>query len=301
MICYDREFPESARILALQGAEIVLVPNACVMDDHRIGQLKTRAFENKLDDRNDQLPWHHPDCNGCSLGISAMAFGGTAPYAGDPDQPPVALSGNGPRRGWRRARHPTTSSSVSRSFAGTAGTRYGARRTVGAGTPMPTSSPTASARTSDRITSSAELNPSRGRGASRGRPTGPVRSPAMVIRADRRGETTIAGRERVEVVDRRTGVPRHPCQTAEERRNVPRGGTLMARETELHEPGARPRKPLLIARWRQRHSPCSSRQEPRWRRTRRSRSTSSAARRRPASTAISPAAPRRPARTSASR
>ena len=29
MICYDREFPESARILMLKGAEIVLVPNAC--------------------------------------------------------------------------------------------------------------------------------------------------------------------------------------------------------------------------------------------------------------------------------
>ena len=32
MICYDREFPESARILMLQGAEIVLVPNACPME-----------------------------------------------------------------------------------------------------------------------------------------------------------------------------------------------------------------------------------------------------------------------------
>ena len=29
MICYDREFPESARILMLNGAEVVLVPNAC--------------------------------------------------------------------------------------------------------------------------------------------------------------------------------------------------------------------------------------------------------------------------------
>ena len=29
MICYDREFPESARILMLKGAESILVPNAC--------------------------------------------------------------------------------------------------------------------------------------------------------------------------------------------------------------------------------------------------------------------------------
>ena len=32
MICYDREFPESARILMLKGAELVLVPNACPME-----------------------------------------------------------------------------------------------------------------------------------------------------------------------------------------------------------------------------------------------------------------------------
>lgn len=29
MICYDREFPESARLLMLGGAEIILTPNAC--------------------------------------------------------------------------------------------------------------------------------------------------------------------------------------------------------------------------------------------------------------------------------
>lgn len=46
MICYDREFPESARILMLKGAEIILVPNACDMNPARINQLATRAFEN---------------------------------------------------------------------------------------------------------------------------------------------------------------------------------------------------------------------------------------------------------------
>lgn len=29
MICHDREYPESARILMLKGAEIILVPNDC--------------------------------------------------------------------------------------------------------------------------------------------------------------------------------------------------------------------------------------------------------------------------------
>ena len=36
MICYDREFPESARILMLKGAELVLVPNACPMELNRL-------------------------------------------------------------------------------------------------------------------------------------------------------------------------------------------------------------------------------------------------------------------------
>jgi N-carbamoylputrescine amidase len=40
MICYDREFPESARTLMLKGAELILTPNACTLEDHRIGQLR---------------------------------------------------------------------------------------------------------------------------------------------------------------------------------------------------------------------------------------------------------------------
>ncbi|MBC1738051.1 carbon-nitrogen hydrolase family protein [Listeria seeligeri] len=48
MICFDREFPESARTLMLKGAEIILVPNACDMNPARINQLSTRAFENMV-------------------------------------------------------------------------------------------------------------------------------------------------------------------------------------------------------------------------------------------------------------
>ena len=48
MICYDREFPESARVLMLEGAEIILVPNACDMNPARTNQLSTRAFENMV-------------------------------------------------------------------------------------------------------------------------------------------------------------------------------------------------------------------------------------------------------------
>lgn len=46
MICFDREQPESARILMLKGAELILTPNACGLDSRRIDQFKTRAFEN---------------------------------------------------------------------------------------------------------------------------------------------------------------------------------------------------------------------------------------------------------------
>lgn len=48
MICYDREFPESARILMLGGAEAILVPNACRVEENRLAQLRTRAYENML-------------------------------------------------------------------------------------------------------------------------------------------------------------------------------------------------------------------------------------------------------------
>ncbi len=48
MICYDREFPESARILALKGAEVILTPNACNLEPSRLGQFRTRAFENNV-------------------------------------------------------------------------------------------------------------------------------------------------------------------------------------------------------------------------------------------------------------
>ena len=46
MICYDREYPESARILMLKGAEIILVPNDCALMKHRVNALETRAYEN---------------------------------------------------------------------------------------------------------------------------------------------------------------------------------------------------------------------------------------------------------------
>ncbi len=48
MICFDRDFPESARVLMLQGSEIIIVPNACYMSQIRLEQLKIRAYENMV-------------------------------------------------------------------------------------------------------------------------------------------------------------------------------------------------------------------------------------------------------------
>ena len=46
MICYDREYPESARVLMLKGAEIIFVPNDCGAMRPRVQALSTRAYEN---------------------------------------------------------------------------------------------------------------------------------------------------------------------------------------------------------------------------------------------------------------
>lgn len=74
MICFDREFPESARVLTLLGAELVLVPNACLFDDHRMTQMKTRAFEDKVALAMTNYPNTHIDGNGRSLAISPIAW-----------------------------------------------------------------------------------------------------------------------------------------------------------------------------------------------------------------------------------
>ena len=74
MICYDREFPESARILMLQGAELILVPNACPMEINRLAQLRSRAFENMLAIATCNYPASVPDCNGGSTVFDGMAY-----------------------------------------------------------------------------------------------------------------------------------------------------------------------------------------------------------------------------------
>lgn len=72
MICYDREFPEPARILMLEGAEILLVPNACEMEINRLCQLRSRAYENMVAVALVNYP--APQDNGYSVAYSGVAF-----------------------------------------------------------------------------------------------------------------------------------------------------------------------------------------------------------------------------------
>lgn len=74
MICYDREFPESARVLMLKGAELILVPNACPMELNRLSQLRARAYENMLAIATCNYPITVPNCNGGSSVFDAVAY-----------------------------------------------------------------------------------------------------------------------------------------------------------------------------------------------------------------------------------
>jgi N-carbamoylputrescine amidase len=85
MICYDREFPESARVLMLGGAELILTPNACGLDTDRLGQFRARAYENMVgvamanyatpDPTDDHSHLQPLDvCNGHSVAVSGIKF-----------------------------------------------------------------------------------------------------------------------------------------------------------------------------------------------------------------------------------
>lgn len=74
MICYDREFPESARTLMLGGAEIVLTPNACGLDERRLGQFQARAFENSMVMVMTNYAEGGSGCNGHSIAYDAEGY-----------------------------------------------------------------------------------------------------------------------------------------------------------------------------------------------------------------------------------
>jgi predicted amidohydrolase len=73
MICMDREYPEAARSLSRQGAEIALVPNCCDLaadqacGDVRVAQMRGRAFETVMGIAVANYP--APRCDGHSFAV----------------------------------------------------------------------------------------------------------------------------------------------------------------------------------------------------------------------------------------
>lgn len=74
MICYDREFPESARVLMMKGAELLLVPNACPMENNRLSQLRGRTYENQIAIATCNYPASHRGCNGHSTLFDGVIY-----------------------------------------------------------------------------------------------------------------------------------------------------------------------------------------------------------------------------------
>lgn len=76
MICYDREYPESARELMLGGAEVILHPNDCSLMFPRLRELSVRAMENMV-----YVAMANPPCEdaGCSCAYSPFVFADDGP------------------------------------------------------------------------------------------------------------------------------------------------------------------------------------------------------------------------------
>ncbi len=114
MICFDREFPEAARVLALGGAELILVPNACALEANRLGQVRARAFENMVAVAvaNYASPPARPDAseeNGHSTVVDPIAFDAEGRSrdtrvfeAGEAEEVCVVRLDLGALRAWRR-------------------------------------------------------------------------------------------------------------------------------------------------------------------------------------------------------
>jgi len=71
MICYDREYPESARVLMMKGAELILVPNDCGAMRPRVQALSTRAYENMVGVAMANPPGENA---GCSCAFSPICW-----------------------------------------------------------------------------------------------------------------------------------------------------------------------------------------------------------------------------------
>ncbi len=103
MICYDREFPESARLLMIEGAELILTPNACSLtefDRIRMHQFRSRAFENMV--ATAMANYAAPDHDGHSLACNAD--GSVVAMAGEAEEVCMASFDLDWIRTWRRTK-----------------------------------------------------------------------------------------------------------------------------------------------------------------------------------------------------
>jgi predicted amidohydrolase len=107
LICFDREFPEAARVLALGGAELILVPNACELEANRLGQVRARAFENMA--AVAVANYARPQENGHSTVVDPIAFDAEGRSrdtrvfeAGEAEEVCVVRLDLGALRAWRR-------------------------------------------------------------------------------------------------------------------------------------------------------------------------------------------------------
>lgn len=107
LICFDREFPEAARVLALGGAELILVPNACELEANRLGQVRARAFENSV--AVAVANYAAPQENGHSTVVDPIAFDAEGRSrdtrvfeAGEAEEVCVVRLDLGALRAWRR-------------------------------------------------------------------------------------------------------------------------------------------------------------------------------------------------------
>jgi len=89
MTCYDREFPESARVLMLKGAELILTPNACGLKDLRLKQFRVRAWENSVAVAMANYAEQQGNGNSCAYQANGdellLAGGGTGLFYADVD------------------------------------------------------------------------------------------------------------------------------------------------------------------------------------------------------------------------
>lgn len=76
MICYDREYPESARELMLQGAELILIPNDCPdQKPFRLRELSVEAMQNMVGIAMANPPPRNGEAGaGCSCAYSPICW-----------------------------------------------------------------------------------------------------------------------------------------------------------------------------------------------------------------------------------